>query len=44
MAEGRVRPDGDDPRLAEAVESALQEGGSQGYELSGHQAVLRGRR
>ncbi|AVS69391.1 hypothetical protein C8247_02270 [Paracidovorax avenae] len=40
VVRGRVRLDDVDPRLAEAVESALQEGASQGYELSNHEAVL----
>ncbi|WP_157768711.1 hypothetical protein [Paracidovorax avenae] len=37
---GRVRLDDVDPRIAEAVDSALQEEASQGYELSNHDAVL----
>ncbi|WP_415267412.1 hypothetical protein [Acidovorax sacchari] len=37
---GRVRLDDVDPRLAEAVDSALQDVASQGYGLSNHQAVL----
>lgn len=40
VVDGRVRLDGVDPRLAEAVDTALQEVGPQGYGLSSHQTVL----